>query len=230
MSSAGANKDELKSQHGRRTWDDAENLLKAKRREEQGGEDEPMAVAPVGMSGPAGSQRAYLNHGVDRSKGIRGMKSMLGRTRMVTDAAARSKAGPGKWCSVCEVSLRDSVAWVDHINGKRHQRKLGFSMRVERSSVGDVASALAAHAAQRAKDKAGGGRKRFSAEMYRERIAELKRKEEVEASAKRAAKRQRKNAAKGKGKAASAASEAPPADAAMMAMMGFGGFGGSKKS
>ena len=39
---------------------------------------------------------------------------------------------------MCECELRDSVNYLDHINGKKHAKKMGFSMRVERSSVGDV--------------------------------------------------------------------------------------------
>jgi U4/U6.U5 tri-snRNP component SNU23 len=28
---------------------------------------------------------------------------------------------------VCECTLKDSVAWLDHINGKKHNRALGYS-------------------------------------------------------------------------------------------------------
>jgi hypothetical protein len=34
---------------------------------------------------------------------------------------------------------------LDHINGKRHQRKLGMSMRVERSTLGQIKNRLAMH-------------------------------------------------------------------------------------
>ena len=219
----------LIAQHGRRTWDDKEYELKARQREEQAGDEDAMVTAPAGLACPAGSQRAYLNQGVNRAKGVKGMKAMKGQTRLVADAASRSHSGPGKWCAVCEVSLRDSRAWVDHINGQRHQKKLGFSMRVERSSTDDVASALSGALKRKASEKEGGGRKKFSAEAYKERIAVLKKKEEDEAEEKRARKRQRKEEAKAS-KAEAAPADTAGADAAMMAMMGFGGFGGSKKN
>ena len=44
----------------------------------------------------------------------------------------------GYYCSVCECILRDSQSYLDHINGKFHNRALGMSMRVERSTANDV--------------------------------------------------------------------------------------------
>ena len=46
----------------------------------------------------------------------------------------------GYYCSVCECILRDSQSYLDHINGKYHNRALGMSMRVERSTAHDVSS------------------------------------------------------------------------------------------
>lgn len=44
----------------------------------------------------------------------------------------------GYYCNVCDCILRDSATYLDHINGKWHQRALGMSMRVERSTAQDV--------------------------------------------------------------------------------------------
>ena len=41
----------------------------------------------------------------------------------------------GYYCSVCDCILRDSQSYLDHINGKWHNRALGTSMRVERSTA-----------------------------------------------------------------------------------------------
>lgn len=46
----------------------------------------------------------------------------------------------GYYCSVCDCILRDSQSYLDHINGKWHNRALGMSMRVERSNAEQVNS------------------------------------------------------------------------------------------
>ena len=56
----------------------------------------------------------------------------------------------GATCKVCDCALRDSANYLDHINGKKHNRMLGMSMRAERSTLGEVRARLEAH-------KGGGG-------------------------------------------------------------------------
>ena len=46
----------------------------------------------------------------------------------------------GYYCSVCDCILRDSMSYLDHINGKYHNRALGMTMRVERSNADQVSS------------------------------------------------------------------------------------------
>lgn len=44
----------------------------------------------------------------------------------------------GYFCSVCNCVLRDSQSYLDHVNGKYHQRALGMNMNVEKSSLEQV--------------------------------------------------------------------------------------------
>ena len=52
----------------------------------------------------------------------------------------------GYYCSVCDCILRDSASYLDHINGKYHNRALGMSMRVERSTADQVKLGYMLHA------------------------------------------------------------------------------------
>jgi U4/U6.U5 tri-snRNP component SNU23 len=49
---------------------------------------------------------------------------------------------PGFYCKTCDVLLKSSEAYLDHCNGRRHQKLCGFSLRVERSSLDDVKNRL----------------------------------------------------------------------------------------
>ncbi|KAA6397657.1 MAG: putative Zinc finger matrin-type protein [Streblomastix strix] len=70
------------------------------------------------------------------------LTSGLGRTIMVTTSTDKRNSG-GYFCEVCQCTLKDSVAWLDHINGERHQAKQGMSMKVEAASLDSVKAKLA---------------------------------------------------------------------------------------
>lgn len=50
--------------------------------------------------------------------------------------------GVGWHCRVCDCFLKDSLTYLDHINGKKHQRYLGYTMRVEKSTTEEVSGVL----------------------------------------------------------------------------------------
>ena len=114
--------------------------------QEAGGSGQPEYFQPAaqGAAGPSGSARAYLK--ARTSTKVSGIDELVGTSCVVADAppagAAVSKNGVGWHCAVCDCYLKDSTAYLDHINGKKHQRALGYSMRVEKEEKGVVMAKL----------------------------------------------------------------------------------------
>ncbi|PIA59494.1 hypothetical protein AQUCO_00400406v1 [Aquilegia coerulea] len=188
----------------RRKFDREEYLQRAREREEQ--EEEGRFKSSKSKGPPV--QRKPLKHRdfeVD-------LESRLGKTQVVTPIAPLSQQA-GYFCSVCECVVKDSANYLDHINGKKHQRALGMSMRVERASL------------QQVQDRFENLKKRKTEVSFTEKdLDDRIQKQEEEEEERKRLRRERKKEKKEK-----AAEEEPEVDADVAAMMGFGGFGSSKK-
>lgn len=149
----------------RRTWDREEFEKRAKERlekdlsgesvlEAQAGKAAPFRAAAPGLKRVEGSERAFVQA---RDYDLN-LDAKLGKRRLVTESTPQSQVG-GYYCDVCACTLRDSATYLDHINGKNHQKRLGFSMRVERSTVDQVKARFDRLKAQKAAGgNAAGGR------------------------------------------------------------------------
>ncbi|KAG5525429.1 hypothetical protein RHGRI_031926 [Rhododendron griersonianum] len=200
----------------RRKFDREEYLQRAREREEQEADGRFKSKS----KGPP-VQRKPLKH---RDYEV-DLNSRLGKTQVSFSvcpvlrvycliAVEQSLVQAGYFCSVCECVVKDSANFLDHINGKKHQRALGMSMRVERSSLEQVQERF-----ERLK-------KRKDAEPFTEKDLDeriLKQQQEEEER-----KRQRRERKKEK-KKEKAVEEEPELDPDVATMMGFGGFGSSKK-
>ena len=69
------------------------------------------------------------------------LASKLNKSQMQSVTMPLSQQG-GYYCEVCDCILKDSLAYLDHINGKYHNRALGMSMDVERATVDEVKKRL----------------------------------------------------------------------------------------
>lgn len=138
-------------------------------------EKEEFLPAQAGRAGPMGSERAFLK---SRSRRV-DLESKLGSTEIIDPAAAsatRSRAadeggaaltpasgvtkcsdGVGWHCRVCDCFLKDSLTYLDHINGRKHQRYLGYSMRVEKSTTDEVSGVLKGLADKKREREGGSG-------------------------------------------------------------------------
>jgi U4/U6.U5 tri-snRNP component SNU23 len=136
-----------------------------------------------------------------------------------------SYAGPGYWCEVCQCLQKDSVSYLDHINGKKHQRALGFSMRVERVGVDKVKERLEA-----LKRKVGEASRRAS-EAPTPAIVEYDAKMAERSKIEDSDRKRRKDEKEIRKKTKLLSDDDPDengVDGDIAGLMGFGGFGTSK--
>lgn len=187
----------------RRKFDREEYLERARKREQK--EEEKSKSKSKGPP----VQRKPLKH---RDYEV-DLESRLGKTQVVTPIAPLSQQA-GYFCSVCECVVKDSANYLDHINGKKHQRALGMSMRVERSSLEQVQQRF--DNLKKRKDPG-----TFTEQDLDDRILKQQQEEEER-------KRQRRERKKEK-KKEKAEEEEVEIDPDVATMMGFGGFGSSKK-
>jgi len=78
------------------------------------------------------------------------LTSRLNKTQVQSITMSASQQA-GYYCEVCDCMLKDSLAYLDHLNGKYHNRNLGMNMDVERSTVDQVRQRL-----ERAKQRKAG--------------------------------------------------------------------------
>ncbi|KAI0057949.1 hypothetical protein BV25DRAFT_1902369 [Artomyces pyxidatus] len=144
----------------------------------------------------------------------------LGKTMVVQNPGGRGAGQPGFFCETCNRTYKDSVGYLDHINGRAHLRALGQTTRIERSTVEQVRARIAF---LREKTKEASSARAFD---FERRLAEIREKE----LAVRAEKKAQKKAEREKTRIELAKDTAMQVDGDdMMNMMGFSGFGTSKK-
>lgn len=211
------------------------------------------------------SERAFLKA---RSSKVESLDAKIGEVEIINPEATatiRSKAGGeamnkdnavtksgiGWHCKVCDCFLKDSHTYLDHINGRKHQRNLGYSMKVERSTKEQVASKLAAlvklkeqakkatdfddvegeeesyHDIVKAKDEE---LKRKKEERKKERKERRKKKKEQQKAETAGLQNQEKTENDVEGDDAGDDEEEGGIDPNLAAMMGFSGFSGGKKN
>jgi len=210
MASSSNSKDEKADDKGkgdnfRRTWDSKEYEEKAKARLDEDLKllDEDSNKKPRMEDFIEREKLKARDYAVD-------LDSRLGKSQVITKTTPLQEQG-GYYCNVCDCVVKDSINFLDHINGKKHQRNMGMSMKVERSSLDQVKNRFAFNKKKKEDDA-----KKQSYD-FDAKIKELEEEEERMKQRRKDEKSQRKR------KHDESLKEYQDDDVA--ALMGFGGFG-----
>lgn len=80
-------------------------------------------------------------------------------SKVGTVEVVQSVQRSGFYCKLCDTTMKDSNRYLQHVNSRFHQKALGMSMRVRRSTVEEIKNAfdeeVRKRAAQEAKDRNG---------------------------------------------------------------------------
>jgi U4/U6.U5 tri-snRNP component SNU23 len=91
----------------RRKWDTSEFEEKAKKRELEGSDSE--------------DEKPIVKRELLKARDYKvDLDSKLGKSIVVTKATPQNQAG-GYFCNVCDCVVKDSINFLDHINGKKRK-------------------------------------------------------------------------------------------------------------
>ncbi|PGG95939.1 hypothetical protein AJ80_09890 [Polytolypa hystricis UAMH7299] len=136
----------------RRTWDRSEYAAKAASESEKS-KTEAKARYEAKLQGKkyhAPIDLSALESTSSRSQRLN-VASQVGKTTLVPAGAAVGKRGRGAgfYCSDCDLTFKDNVQFVEHLNSKQHLIATGQSGEVVRATVQDVRQRLRLLAYQR---------------------------------------------------------------------------------
>lgn len=209
----------------RRTWDKNEYKQKAHERElenrerDENEERRRQGKPPLRRTDPLDQDATSEKRTLLKQRDEKIDFSTVINTTQVVQATAGVKQA-GFECKVCGIVVKDNANYLDHVNGWKHQRNLGMSMKVERSTAEQVKARLESISKRKAEP-----------DPIIDLEARTKKAKEDEDELKRRRKEAKKKKKQEKSDAANAVDEpVGEIDPDMAAMMGFSGFGGMKKN
>ncbi|KAI9657958.1 MAG: U4/U6.U5 snRNP associated protein [Bathelium mastoideum] len=132
----------------RRTWDKSEYADKAAVRE-QHVRDEGRARHEAHLAGKKYVRRASTPPDAVDTEARRArldVAAQVGKTQLVPAGAAavgKRGRGAGFYCDACDLTFKDNLQFVEHLNSRQHLVAVGQSGEVRRATVGEVRERLA---------------------------------------------------------------------------------------
>lgn len=129
----------------RRTWDRAEYAEKAKKENDERRE-EGKARYEAKLEGKKWHKKVDFDS-LD-STSARGSRldvaSMVGKSTLVPVGSSVGKRGRGAgfYCEACDLTYKDNVQYIEHLNSKQHLVNTGQSGEVKRATLQDVKDRL----------------------------------------------------------------------------------------
>lgn len=148
--------------------------------------------------------------------------SHVGKVQIISGAQAavgKRGKGAGFYCEACDLTFKDNLQWVEHLNSHQHQVATGTSGEVKRATVEEVRERLA-WLKRRIDEEA-----RQGEEDLGERLKLRGEQEEREREERRAKRREKRRKNEPEEDETAIKHEG---DDEMASMMGFGGFGTTK--
>ncbi|KAF3992440.1 hypothetical protein FT663_00720 [Candidozyma haemuli var. vulneris] len=205
-------------QYGRKSWNVEAYEAEAKKGQQKKGpsEEAKAAASRLAASGHLQQRAELLNESITSVK----------KRTLIADSALSGRKRFGFTCPICDLSFRDTLALVDHINSPQHARKAQELARIAGTEgTGEVSNGIR-HAtpeevsqtiellvAKKLRENAASKTMESMQERVRKRAAFMEKR-----SSRRKEKRQKKKGGQ----------EVAEEESEMAKTMGFGGFGSTK--
>jgi U4/U6.U5 tri-snRNP component SNU23 len=124
----------------RKNWDLEEYAAKAKARE-SGEKEEAKARYEAKLAGKKYYKPMTGDESLTTARTrVTDFSSQVGKTQLVTGGAGLGKRGRGVglYCEACDLTFKDNLQWLDHINSMQHLRAIGQTGQVKKASAQDV--------------------------------------------------------------------------------------------
>jgi U4/U6.U5 tri-snRNP component SNU23 len=126
----------------RRTWDREEYAAKAAERDQKI-KEEGKARHEAALAGKKYIRRASTppdSRDTEARKARLNVADQVGKTQLVPAGAGQGKRGKGAgfYCDACDLTFKDNLQFVEHLNSKQHLVNTGESGEVKRATLEEV--------------------------------------------------------------------------------------------